>query len=171
MTIKIVALNGPNLNRLGKRRPERYGTATLQDVVDGLTAFGKQLDVDIHHLQSNHEGELIDFMHANMDADGVLVNPAGLTLYGRPLLDAVGDLQKPIAIVHIAQLYKIGDIYGPETKDYWKAIGDVYVCGLGIHGYNAALLRLVELITGRAGEFKIVPAIASSQPQSAEKVR
>jgi 3-dehydroquinate dehydratase-2 len=156
MTIKIVALNGPNLNRLGKRRPERYGTTTLQEIVDRLMILGRQLEVDIVHKQSNHEGELIDFMQANMDADGVLVNPAGLTLYGRPLLDAVGDLKKPIAVVHIAQLYKIGDIYGPDTKDYWKAISDVYVCGLGVHGYYAGLLRLVELITGSPRELAIV---------------
>jgi 3-dehydroquinate dehydratase-2 len=156
MALKIVVLNGPNLNRLGKRRPERYGTATLQDVVDGLSALGEQLGAEIHHKQSNYEGELIDFMQDNMDADGVLVNPAGLTLYGRPLLDAVGDLKKPIAVVHIAQLYKIGDIYGPETTDHWKAIGDVYVCGLGVHGYNAALIRLVELITGKPGQFRVV---------------
>ncbi|AQH01390.1 hypothetical protein A9R05_21400 [Burkholderia sp. KK1] len=157
MTLKIVVLNGPNLNRLGQRRPERYGTRTLQNVVDDLTELGKQLDVEIVHKQSNYEGALIDFMHENMDADGVLVNPAGLTLYGRPLLDAVGDLKKPVAAVHIAQLYKIGDIYGPDTKDYWKAMSDIYVCGLGTHGYTAALLRLVELITGKIGKFKITP--------------
>lgn len=155
MALKILVLNGPNLNRLGKRRPERYGTATLQDVVDNLNALGAQLGVEILHKQSNYEGELIDCMHDNMDVDGVIVNPAGLTLYGRPLLDAIGDLKKPIAVVHIVQLYKHGDIYGPETNDYWKTIGDVYVCGLGIHGYNAALLRLVELITGKQMRFAI----------------
>jgi len=152
---KIVVINGPNLNRLGQRRPERYGTATLQDVVDNLTALGNQLGILIVHKQSNHEGELIDFMHANMDADGVLVNPAGLTLYGRPLLDAIADLKKPVGVVHIAQLYKISDIYGPETKDYWKAIADIYVCGLGIHGYTASLLRLHELITGAANTLTV----------------
>ncbi|CVI64009.1 type II 3-dehydroquinate dehydratase (plasmid) [Agrobacterium leguminum] len=155
MAMKIVVINGPNLNRLGQRRPERYGTATLQDVIDGLTKLGRELEVEIVHKQSNHEGDLIDFMHANMDADGVLVNPAGLTLYGRPLLDAIGDLKKPIGVVHIAQLYKIGDIYGPETHDYWKAMADIYVCGLGIHGYNATLLRLVELITGKMNTFSL----------------
>jgi 3-dehydroquinate dehydratase II len=124
---------------------------------------GKQLDVDILHKQSNYEGELIDFMHEHMDADGVLVNPAGLTLYGRPLLDAVAAFKKPIAVVHIAQLYKSGDIYGPDTQDYWKVICDVYVCGLRIHGYNAALLRLTELITGKTGMFMIMPTFAAKR--------
>ena len=72
-------------------------------------------------------------------------------------LDAVGDLKRQIAVVHIAQLRKIGDIYGP----YWKAIGHVYVSGLRIPGYTAALLRLVELTTGRPGQFEIVPVASA----------
>lgn len=152
MTRKVLVLNGPNLNRLGQRRPERYGTATLVDVINGMKSLAVKLDMEIHDFQSNHEGDLIDFVHANTDADGIIVNPAGLTLYGRSLLDAVGDIRKPFAVVHIAQLYKIGDIYGPETRDHWKAFGDVYVCGLGIHGYNASLLRLHELMSGKQQE-------------------
>ena len=97
-----------------------------------------------------------------MDADGVIVNPAGLTLYGRPLHDAVADFKdeaagaKPVAIVHIAQLYRHGDVYGPATQDIWKATADVYVCGLGINGYNAALVRLHELITGETTTLSVV---------------
>src|SRR5262249_49914297 len=120
---KIVILNGPNLNRLGKRRPERYGYATLSDLLQSLDTLADQLGVQIVHKQSNTEGQLIDFLHEHLDRpdgiDGVLVNPAGLTLYGRPLIDACGDTGTPIAAVHIAQLHKRGDIYGPDTKDPW----------------------------------------------------
>lgn len=152
---KIVVLNGPNLNRLGKRRPERYGTTTLEQVTDELVSLGKKFGFEVLHKQSNHEGELIDFMHANMDTAGVIVNPAGLTLYGRPLLDAVYDSNKPIAVVHIAQLYKMGDYYGPTTSDHWKTIADTYVCGLGVLGYYAALMRLAEIINGKVGGYEI----------------
>jgi 3-dehydroquinate dehydratase II len=165
---KIVVLNGPNLNRLGKRRPERYGYTTLADLMTGLDTLAGQLGVEIVHKQSNTEGQLIDFLHEHLDGpgsiDGVIVNPAGLTLYGRPLLDACGDTRKPVAVVHIAQLHKRGDIYGPDTKDQWTDIADVYVCGLGLIGYSAALLRLHELITGETGTFSITgaPAVAAA---------
>ena len=164
---KIVVLNGPNLNRLGKRRPERYGYTTLQDVVDGLHVLADDLDIEIVHKQSNTEGELIDFLHEHLDGpgsiDGVLVNPAGLTLYGRPLIDACGDTRTPVAVVHIAQLHKRGDIYGPDTKDPWGEICDVYVCGLGVAGYSAALLRLHELIGDKPGAAPVpVAAVAAA---------
>jgi 3-dehydroquinate dehydratase II len=163
---KIVVLNGPNLNRLGKRRPERYGYTTLQDVVDGLHALAGDLDLEIVHKQSNTEGQLIDFLHGHLDGpgsiDGVLINPAGLTLYGRPLIDACGDTRTPIAVVHIAQLHKRGDIYGPATQDPWAEICDVYVCGLGVAGYNAALVRLHELIGNKPSTVSTTPAPAAA---------
>lgn len=94
--------------------------------MDSLEVLATQLGVKIVHKQSNTESELIDFLHKHTDtAAGVLINSAGLTLYGRPLLDAVGDVKRPAAVVHLANLYKRGDIYGPNTKDYWKERSDV----------------------------------------------
>jgi 3-dehydroquinate dehydratase-2 len=144
MTTRIAVLQGPNLNRLGIRRPERYGTKTLLEVERDLDELASGLGVKLLHKQSNHEGELIDWLHANLPVDGLIVNPAGLTPYGRPLMDAVTDADCPIAIVHIAQLYRH---YGDATQDLFKAIGDIYVCGLGTDGYGAALSRVVQLIS------------------------
>lgn len=143
--VRIAVIQGPNLNRLGVRRPERYGTETLADVTSRLDGLAARLGVELQHVQSNHEGELIDWLHERMDVDAVIVNPAGLTPYGRPLLDSVSDVGKPVAVVHIAQLYRH---YGTDTHDIFKAIADVYVCGLGTMGYSAALLRLVQIIRG-----------------------
>jgi 3-dehydroquinate dehydratase-2 len=143
--VQIAVIQGPNLNRLGIRRPERYGTETLADVTSRLGRLAARLGVELQHMQSNHEGELIDWLHERMDVDAVIVNPAGLTPYGRPLLDSVSDVGKPVAVVHIAQLYRH---YGTDTHDIFKAVADVYVCGLGTMGYSAALVRLVQIIRG-----------------------
>ncbi|MFT4085475.1 MAG: type II 3-dehydroquinate dehydratase [Nocardioides sp.] len=141
----IAVIQGPNLNRLGRRRPERYGHETLADVTSRLDEFAGALDMTLCHIQSNHEGVLVDWVHEHTDVDAVIVNPAGLTPYGRPLYDAVFDLEVPVAVVHITQLYRH---YGASTPDLFKADADVYLCGLGVFGYSAALVRLHQLLTG-----------------------
>lgn len=141
--MRIAVLNGPNLNRLGKRRPERYGTATLAELIDDLTVFGATIGVEVVHMQSNHEGDLIDWLHEQIDEgiDGLIVNPSGLSPYGRPLCDGIRDAEVPWAVVHLSQLYVS---YGAHAEDYFKPYCDVYIAGLGARGYAAALVRIEE---------------------------
>jgi hypothetical protein len=84
--VRIAVTQGPNLNRLGVRRPERCGTETLADVTSRLDGLAARLGVELQHTQSNHEGELIDWLHERMDVDAVIVNPAGLTRTGARFL-------------------------------------------------------------------------------------
>src|SRR5215212_2847449 len=102
--MRLAVLHGPNLNRLGRRQPEKYGTATLDDVVGDIDATAQRLGVAVLHFQSNHEGALVEWLHARCDdIDGIVINPAGLSAYGYSLLDALRDTGHPFAVVHISQ--------------------------------------------------------------------
>jgi 3-dehydroquinate dehydratase-2 len=138
----VAVLNGPNLNRLGKRKA-RYGTKTLADITADLDATAERLGVRLSHFQSNYEGALVEWLHGNAEnMDAIILNPAGLTPYGRPLLDALEDASLPVAVVHITQLYRH---FGTDTQDLFRASSDVYVCGLGWRGYSMSLERLHEM--------------------------
>lgn len=140
--MRVGVLNGPNLNRLGKRKPQ-YGTRTLADITADLDATAARLGITLLHFQSNYEGALVEWLHEHgEELDAVILNPAGLTPYGRPLLDALLDTDLPVAVVHISQLYRH---YGDDTPDLFRPTADVYVCGLGWRGYSASLKRLHEL--------------------------
>jgi 3-dehydroquinate dehydratase-2 len=139
----IAVLNGPNINRLGKRKPERYGTTTLPDIIDRLESAAAEQGIEFSHFQSNHEGEIVDWLHENQDRlDGIVINPAGLTPYGRSLLDALSDTELPYATVHITQFYRH---YGNDTQDLFREKSSVYVCGLGWRGYEIAMTRIAEI--------------------------
>src|SRR6187397_161873 len=88
--LRILVLNGPNLNLLGRREPHIYGSMTLAELIKRLQALAKELKVTLVPFQSNHEGELVDMLHKHIDsADGALLNPAGLTQFGVSLHDAI----------------------------------------------------------------------------------
>ncbi|MGH3391328.1 MAG: type II 3-dehydroquinate dehydratase [Actinomadura sp.] len=133
----VGVLNGPNLNRLGRRQPERYGRHTLQEIVADLEATADRLGSTVSQFQSNHEGALVDWLHEHQEGlDALIVNPAGLTPYGRPLHDALCDTGLPVGIVHITQLYRY---YGTESQDLFRGTAFVYVAGLGWRGYAMVL--------------------------------
>jgi 3-dehydroquinate dehydratase-2 len=141
-SLHVGVLNGPNLNRLGKRKPQ-YGTRTLADITADLETTAARLGVRLSHFQSNYEGALVEWLHEHWEElDAVILNPAGLTPCGRPLLDALLDAELPVAVVHISQLYRH---YGDDTLDLFRATADVYVCGLAWRGYSMSLERLHEL--------------------------
>jgi 3-dehydroquinate dehydratase-2 len=138
----VGVLNGPNLNRLGVRRPDRYGTRSLDDIVIDLDTIAARLGVRVSHFQSNHEGALLDWLHDHQhELDALIVNPAGLTPYGRSLYDALADSDLPVAIVHITQLYLH---YGPDAPDLFRGLATAYIAGLGWRGYAVALEHLCE---------------------------
>jgi 3-dehydroquinate dehydratase-2 len=142
--MKILVLHGPNLNLFGRREPHIYGTTTLAQINERLGALAQELNVELDILQSNHEGVLVDKLHACIDsADGALLNPAGLTQHGVPLHDAIKAMPFPVIEIHLSNL---------ATREPWRhhsiispaARGTVQ--GLGWRSYTAGLRTLVELL-------------------------
>jgi 3-dehydroquinate dehydratase II len=142
MQPRFVIIHGPNLNRLGKRDPSRYGTQTLAEVDAAIEQLAGQLDISVECIQSNHEGVLVDWLHERVDhIDGIVVNPASLTPYGRSLAQAVGESGVPIAVVHISSVYKNAK---PGRTDLYAESADVVITGMGTKGYLVALEHLAD---------------------------
>ena len=142
--MKILVLNGPNLNLLGRREPHIYGSMTLPELLKRLQALAKELKVTLVPFQSNHEGELVDMMHKHIDsADGALLNPAGLTQFGVSLHDAIKTMPYPVIEVHISNRH---------AREHWRGHSIISpavkatVQGLGWRSYTAALRALVEIV-------------------------
>lgn len=142
--MNILVLHGPNLNLFGRREPHIYGTTTLAQINARIAALAEELGVQVHTLQSNHEGALIDFLHEHIDsADGALVNPAGLTQHGVPLHDAIKAMPFPVLEVHMSNI---------AARESWRAHSIISpavrgtIQGLGPQSYLAALRGLVEIV-------------------------
>lgn len=135
MTAKVLVLNGPNLDRLGTRQPEIYGSTTLRELEESLRARGRELGVDVECRQSGEAAALIDALRRT-EARAVILNPAALTHYSRPLRDAVQGCGRPVYEVHIS------NIYAREPYRRHSLISPVArgsIVGLGIAGYHLAL--------------------------------
>lgn len=136
--MKILVLNGPNLNRLGKRQPEIYGTTTLADIEARLReAAGDEAEIDFR--QSNHEGELIDAVHEAADnAWPVIINPGGFTHTSVALRDALVELQHGEGFIEV----HISNVHAREpfrAHSYLSPIAIGVIAGLGVEGYELAL--------------------------------
>ena len=108
--MKILVINGPNLNMLGKRDPQKYGTVTLLEINEKLIRLANELNCELEFFQSNHEGAIIDFLQkeSSRQADGVLVNPGALIRYAFCFRQALVDLNKPVMEVHMSNINKTG---------------------------------------------------------------
>lgn len=135
----LLVLNGPNLNRLGKRQPEIYGTTTLTDVESMVTARAAELGIDVTFAQSNHEGELIDAVHRAADEGrGVIINPGGFTHTSVALRDALAEIADGAGFVEV----HISNVHAREPfrhHSYLSPIARGVIAGLGVFGYIAAL--------------------------------
>jgi 3-dehydroquinate dehydratase-2 len=144
MTGRLLLVNGPNLNLLGSREPEIYGSATLADVERLTTAAAAALGLEVRTIQSNHEGVLVDAIHAaKQDCVGIVINPGGLTHTSVVLRDALTGIGLPFAEVHIS------DVYAREAfrhHSYLHDVAAVRVIGEGVEGYANAVRQLVALI-------------------------
>jgi 3-dehydroquinate dehydratase-2 len=140
--MKIAVLQGSNLNRLGRRNPAKYGHTTLAEITADLDKTAVELGVEVFHAQSNSEAALIDLVHENQDDwHGIVINPAGFSAAGYPLLDAVRDTELPYAVVHISQWHAID---AKERTDIFASTAAVYVAGAGWRGYSMALDAIVH---------------------------
>ncbi|HIE21312.1 MAG TPA: alpha/beta fold hydrolase [Acidimicrobiia bacterium] len=138
--MKVSLLHGPNLDLLGRRQPEVYGTATLGDLEAQVTDWGLELGVEVSSMQSNHEGELIEAIHAS-DADGIVINPGALTHTSRALADALASVEVPAVEVHISNI-KAREPWRAESLISPACVYTIY--GRGIAGYRHALRHLVS---------------------------
>ena len=141
--MRILVINGPNLNTLGTREPEVYGTDTLSDIMGRVEEKARALGVEVKTFQSNHEGALIDFVQAEApQADGIIINPGALTHYGLSLRDALAGCGRPAIEVHISNLYAREPF---RRRSVTAAVCVGVISGLGWRGYVLALDALVEL--------------------------
>lgn len=146
MPRQILVLNGPNLNLLGQRQPEVYGRETLADVERACTALADELGVAVEFRQSNHEGQLIDWIHAARGtAAGIVVNPAAYTHTSVALLDALSAFDGPVIEVHISNIHKREDF---RHHSFVSLRADGVIAGCGTEGYLLALRRVASLTGG-----------------------
>ena len=139
---KIYVLNGPNLNLLGDREPDIYGNVSLKDIEKSLSNYGKKNNSEIYFKQTNHEGELIEFVHeASKKANAIIINPAGYSHTSVALLDALLTVKIPIIEVHISNIFKREDF---RHNSYVSKAAIGVISGLGIEGYLYALKFLLD---------------------------
>jgi len=144
--MSILVLNGPNLNLLGTREPQIYGADTLADVERRLVDEGSALGLQVSCFQSNHEGALIDRIHAAR-LDGTrafIVNPGGLTHTSVALRDAFAGVALPLVEVHISNVHKREPF---RHHSYISGIAEGVIAGLGVMGYSAALRFLAAKLS------------------------
>ena len=134
--LKILLVNGPNLNMLGRREPHKYGMQTLNEIVDALTEYAEAQQVSLSHIQSNSEAQLIEAIHAQYEqCDAIIINPAAFTHTSIALRDALLSVDIPFYEVHITNVYAREPF---RHKSYFSDVAEGVICGLGALGYRAA---------------------------------
>jgi len=144
VTAIVLLLSGPNLNLLGDRQPEIYGTASLEDHVDAARVVAEAHDLELEHLQSNHEADLVDAVQgARGRCAAVIVNAGAITHYGRSLQDALSTFEGPIIELHLSN---------PAAREEWRhpsviaPVATAVIAGLGGHGYPMAVAAVARLL-------------------------
>ena len=142
--IRVLLLHGPNLNMLGRRDPAHYGSQTLDELVGRVQGWAAERGWELRHLQSNHEGALIDALQEAREwADGAIVNAGALTHTSRALHDALADFARPVVEVHLSKI---------SEREEWRRVSVLrpacagHVEGLGGDGYRVALGMLAEAL-------------------------
>lgn len=140
--VRALVIHGPNLDLLGTRRPDVYGTMTLGEVEDRCRAWGAELGIEVTTFQSNHEGALIDRLHEAIGlVEGVIINPGALAHYSYALHDAVEAVPMPVVEVHISDI---------QSREEWRHTSVVApacaatISGKGVEGYREALQVLTH---------------------------
>jgi len=144
MSTPVLILNGPNLNLLGQREPETYGSETLQDVAARCTQLAGELGLSVDLRQSNHEGQLIDWIQeARTKAAGVIINPGAYTHTSIAILDALNAYDGPVIELHISQVHRRESF---RHQSYVSHRADAVMAGVGVHGYDLALRHIATLL-------------------------
>jgi 3-dehydroquinate dehydratase II len=147
MTQEILVLNGPNLNLLGQRQPEIYGPTTLAEVEEGARVMAAQLGLTADCRQSNHEGQLVDWIHAARGTKaGIVINAGAYSHTSIAILDALTTYDGPVIEVHISNIHKREAF---RHHSLISARADGVIVGCGVEGYSLAILRLASLLGSR----------------------
>ena len=144
--MRILVLQGPNINMLGRRKTSQYGTMTMDEIHARMKEKAAELGCEIEFFQSNHEGDLVDKVQERRDAaDALILNPAGLTGIGYSLRDAVEDSQLPMVEVHLSNIHAREEF---RRHSVFSALAVALVAGFRWRGYIAAM----EMLVARGGE-------------------
>jgi 3-dehydroquinate dehydratase-2 len=146
----IYIINGPNLNLLGTREPEKYGRASLEDVEKLCRETAQPYDLEIEFRQSNHEGTIVDWIqeaHAKK-AVGIVINPAGFTTTSVAILDAILAVVMPVVEVHITNIHAREEF---RHRSYISKAAKAVICGFGIEGYALAIIGLAAVVGTKKG--------------------
>ena len=140
----VYVLNGPNLNLLGQRQPEIYGSTTLADVERDCKTLGASLGLTVEFFQSNHEGAIIDKIHeARQRAQAIVINPAAFTHTSVAILDALNAFDGPVLEVHISNVHKRE---GFRHHSYVSLRAEGVIAGFGVNGYLLALQQAAKMV-------------------------
>jgi len=144
MSLRLMVLNGPNLNLLGVREPHIYGSTTLAAIEAGCRDFAKLLGAELAFHQSNHEGALVDLIQAaRLTADAVIINPAGYSFTSIAILDALKAFEGPILEVHVSNIHARDELHRHSIV---SSAATAVICGLGPYGYIVAMQAAAELL-------------------------
>ncbi len=144
MTRSVVILNGPNLNLLGKRQPDIYGTDTLADVEMACAKVAAEVGLACRLVQSNHEGQIIDWIHEAREKDaGIIINPGAFTHTSIAILDALNTFEGPVLEVHISNVHKREAF---RHHSYVSLRAEGVIAGFGVEGYALAMRRMGTLL-------------------------
>lgn len=145
MSRSILVLNGPNLNLLGQREPHIYGTTTLAEIKAATTAHAKNHKLTVDFRQSNHEGELVDWIQgARGKTAGVIINPGAYGHTSVAIFDALSAVDQPVIEVHLSNLFKREEF---RHHSYVSRLANGVICGFGAQGYLLAVAAMAELIS------------------------
>ncbi len=145
---RVLVVNGPNLNLLGTREPEVYGTQTLADIEAQCAIRAEALGLEVEFRQSNHEGELVDWIQAaSKDFGALIINAGAFSHTSVALLDALQAVTVPVIEVHLSNIYRREAF---RHHSYVSKAADGVICGLGGAGYRLALDAIAETLTGKS---------------------
>lgn len=146
----ILVLNGPNLNLLGVREPETYGYETLSDIEEACLERAAALGLNVEFRQSNHEGQLVDWIQeARASAEGIVINAGAFSHTSIAILDALTAAELPVVEVHLSNIYRRETF---RHHSYVSRAAKGVICGLGAHGYELALDAMARLVGAADGE-------------------
>lgn len=142
MNRSVFILNGPNLNMLGRREPEIYGTTTLAEVQHDCEQLANELDLFCEFRQTNHEGVMVDWLQEAFEREAaVIINPAGFSFHSIPVLDAMKLIKAPLLEVHISNIHARDELHRHSIT---STVANGVIAGLGVEGYQLALRAIAR---------------------------
>lgn len=142
MNRSVFILNGPNLNMLGRREPEIYGTTTLAEVQHDCAQLANELDLFCEFRQTNHEGIMVDWLQEAFEREAaVIINPAGFSFHSIPVLDAMKLIKAPLLEVHISNIHARDELHRHSIT---STVANGVIAGLGVEGYQLALRAIAR---------------------------